>query len=83
MMPSKIVNILDGGESITNREMRLLLKPDLKARMKLPLLNDYNYKDCYSVQLIAEHYLDGLFEGYMLEFTTTGSIKYLGVKTPY
>ena len=51
--------------------------------MKLPLLNDYNCKDCYPEQLIAKHYLDGLLEGYMLEFTTTREIKYLGVETPY
>ena len=81
-MPSKMVNILDGDEGITNQEMRILLK-SLKPRMKLPLLNDYDCKDCYPEQLIAEHYLDELLEGYMLKFTTTRSKKYLGVETPH
>ena len=50
--------------------------------MKLPLLNDYGCTDRYLEQLIAEHYLNGLLEGYTLKFITTRLVKYLGV-VPY
>ena len=50
--------------------------------MKLPLLNDYGCTDHYLEQLIAEHYLNGLLEGYTLKFMTTRLVKYLG-NLPY
>ena len=67
MMLSKMVNINNYGEGPTNEEIEILLK-SLKLGMKLPLLIDYFYTEDYPEQLIAEHYLDGLLEGYMLEF---------------
>ena len=59
----------------------MLLK-SLKTGMKLPLLNNYVRTDHYLEQLKAEHYLNGLLEGYMLNFRTTRMIKYLEV-VPY
>ena len=67
MMPSKMVNINDYNEKPSDENIEMLLK-SLKPGKKLPLLTDYFYPYDYPEQLIAEHYLDGLLEGYTLEF---------------
>ena len=52
MMLSKMISIHDCGEDPTKEDIQILLE-SLKPGMKLPLLNDYNHKDCYIEQLIA------------------------------
>ena len=52
----------------------------LKPGMKLPLFNKYGYRDKYVEQLIAENYLNGLLEGYMLKFVVLRLIGYLDDK---
>ena len=76
-----MIDIQDCGKGSTNQEIQIFLK-SLKPRMKLPLLNDYGCTDHYLEQLIAEHYLNGLLEGYTLKFMTTRLVKYLG-NLPY
>ena len=76
-MLSKMIDIENAGKCPTNEEIQLLLK-SLKPGMKLPLLNDYDCPENYLEQLIAEHYLNGLLEGYTLKFITNRSIEYLG-----
>ena len=66
MMLSKMINIHDASKDPTNEEIQILLK-SLKPGMKLPLLNDYDCTDRYIEQLIAEHFLNGLLEGYALD----------------
>ena len=80
-MRYKMIDIRNCGEGATKEEVQILLK-FLKPGMKLPLLNDYGCTCRYLGQLIAEHYLNGLLEGYMLKFMTTRLVKYLEV-VPY
>ena len=80
-MHYKMIDIHNCGEGPTKEEIKILLK-SLKPGMKLPLLNDYGCTDHYLEQLIAEHYLNGLLEGYTLKFMTTRLVKYLEV-VPY
>ena len=73
---SKMVSITDCGEKQTDVEIEILLK-SLKSGKKLPLSINYFYADNYPEQLIAENYLDGLLEGYTLEFVAFNSVEKL------
>ena len=77
MILYKMIDMQDCGKGPTNEVIQILLK-SLKTGMKLLLLNDYGCTDHYLEQLIAEHYLNGLLEGYTLKFMTPRSVKYLG-----
>ena len=72
-MHYKMVDINDYGEGPTDEELEILVR-SLKPGKKLPPLTDFFYPANYIEQLIAENYLDGLLEGYTLEFVALNSI---------
>ena len=76
-MLSKMISIHNCGGDPINEEIQILLK-SLKPGKKLPLLIYYCYPESYPEQLIVENYLNGLLEGYTLEFMTTRSLKEIG-----
>ena len=68
----KMVSLDSCGEP-TDEELEILLS-SLKPGKKLPPLNDFFHPADYIEQLIAENYLDGLLEGYTVEFAAFNSI---------
>ena len=74
-MRYKMVDVNDYGDgpTLTDEELKILVK-SLKPGKKLPPLTDFFYPANYTEQLTAENYLDGLLEGYTLEFVTLNSI---------
>ena len=63
----QMIKISKAGKDPTTEEFQIFLK-SLKPGKKLPLFNKYGYPNKYVEQLIAENYLNGLLEGYMLKF---------------